>query len=868
MARFFPRHIAPLYVILFICLFPGFLAAGSGIQSPAQFLGYEPGDRFTRHHEIKAYFKHIAAASPLVELYQYGESYQGRPLFVAIVSSEENIRARDTIRINNRRAAGLESGMVEGRTAAIAWMSYGLHGNESSSPEAAMLTLYELVSGQITSVGHTPGEVAQWLDRTLVIMDPVLNPDGRQRYVSWFEQTVGRHPDPRMETREHDEPWPGGRSNHYYFDLNRDWAWQVQQESQQRAALYHMWMPHVHADFHEMHVNDYFFPPSAEPFHNAITPWQREFQHKVGDNHSAYFDRRGERYFTREIFDLFYPGYGDTWPTFNGAIGMTYEQMGHGRAGTAMIRANGDTLTLAQRLMNQHVVGLSTVEVTAANSERLKDEFTEYFRKGAEAPAGDHDFYVIGGENHPDRMKALLDFLDRQEIRYFHAVDGRRMSGRNYLTGRDETRRTSGKDIVIPLAQPKSALTRILFEPNPELPDSNTYDITAWALPYAYGVQAWAADGRVRMDEAAVRVEPRYRPLKGAPNEPADDSGQTDVAGHYAYAIPWGDVNDAAFLAGLMQEGIHVQLAEKRFTTGGETFEPGSMVIVSGANRQVSSDRLYRLVDYYAARYDRRVTALESGRVASGPDFGSPQLHLAGAPAVAVPAGAGVNVANLGEIRHFFDYRLEYPLAVFNLERLSSFPLDDYDVLILPDGSYLGGDRFDWDAVMEWVAAGGRVIAFPDAVRALAGREETALILRDWEEGTDMEREQARFEDRRRAGLSRQISGAVFRVTLDDSHPLAFGLGSDYAALKRGSLAIDPLSGGWNVGMYAGDSMVLGGWAGSEALELQEGALAIGNLRHGSGQIVLFADNPLFRGFWRNGELLLSNALFQMAIIH
>jgi len=850
-------RIRPLLLLLFL---PLIIASGSlaGVKSPAAFLGYDPGDRFTRHHEILAYFEHVAENSPMVTLDRYGETYQHRPLFAAFVSSEENIRARDTIRINNRRMTGLDPGEISGPSAAIVWLSYGLHGNESSSPEAAMLTLYELVSGEETAAGNSPDEVAVWLENTLVVIDPVLNPDGRERYVSWFEQTVGRRPDPRMEVREHDEPWPGGRSNHYYFDLNRDWAWQTQVESRQRIAFYNMWMPQVHADFHEMFTNDYFFPPSAEPYHAAITPWQREFQYKIGENHAAYFDERNERYFTREIFDLFYPGYGDTWPTFNGAIGMTYEQMGHGRAGTAMIRDNGDTLTLAGRLMNHHITGLSTVEVAAENSRRLREEFREYFRRAAAEPEGTYDHFVIGGHNHPDRLQALLDFLDRQEIRYHQVEEGRRMSGKNYLTGEEQSRRTDGRDVVIPLAQPKSALTRILFEPDPELADSNTYDVTAWALPYAYGLDAWAVDGRVRTTGDPVRTTTRYEPLTGPDTLPVDEI--------YAYAIPWGDVRDASFLSDLLQAGIRVRITGQPFTMDGRTFGPGSMVITTGENSHMEASRLRNLIDFSAAGHDRRVALLSTGRSDSGPDLGSPRLHLLEKPRVAIPAGEQVNPYNLGEIWHYFDYRLDYPLAMFHPDKLTSFPLDTYDVMILPNGRYLDNNGFDWDNVMNWVSDGGRLIAFPEAVRALAEREEFDIAIRDFE-NDDLTDQQTRFADRRRVTLSRQISGAVFQIALDDSHPLAYGLGTTYAALKRGAEVPELLSAGWNVGTYYGDDPVLAGWAGDDARKLQEEAMAIGTMQHGGGQLVLFADNPLFRGFWRNGELLFSNALFQVSIV-
>ena len=896
---------------------------------PADFLGYDLGDRFTRHHDIIAYAEHLAANSPYIEWRTYGKSYGHRPLFAMFVSSEKNLRALDTIRVNNRRMAGLDAGQVEGRTAAILWMSYGIHGNEASSPEAAMQTLYELASGM-----ESDGGIRQWLENVVVVIDPVLNPDGRERYVNWFGQTQGRWPDPRLETREHNEPWPGARSNHYYFDLNRDWAWLTQIESQHRAAFYQSWMPHVHADFHEMFTNDYYFPPAAEPFHAAITNWQREFQNIIGRNHASRFDSRHERYFTAEIFDLFYPGYGDTWPTFNGAIGMTYEQMGHSRAGTIMIDGHGDTLTLADRIRNQHDAGMSTVEVTAQNSERLLREFADYFLQAQQKPAGRYSSFVISGGDHPDRINALLDFLDRQEIRYELAEEGRRFSGTHYATGQEQRRRTGKGDIVVPVMQPKGVLAHVLFDPDPSavLADSNTYDITAWALPYAFGLDAWAVTDPVRStgvkparpgqgniqpahayqgsnqpnSPTQSNIQPGHqyqshnqpdRPKHGRNLKNAGDDASARVDGTkesprendaYAWLMAWGDVRDAAFLAGLLQDNVRVSITERSFTHAGRSWPPGSLVITRRANRHLG-DRLPQIIDNIASRYHRDVQSVTTGLTEQGIDLGSPYVHPLEKPVVAVPSGNGIQSGSLGEIRHFFDYTLGYPLAVFHASGISAFPLEKYNVLLLPEGGYSDWSESDWDRLMDWVNKGGRLIALSSAIQKLADRDEPGISLRSLDSGAGREgasdssdapdtagskqaqetetagdsRYSPRFENRRRDGLAHQVTGAVFQVQMDDSHPLAFGIGPHYATLKRGTLFPDPLQNGWNVGRIADDAFLLGGWAGGKAQELAPGALVAGTISVGEGQIVLIADNPLFRGFWRNGQLLLSNAIFQ-----
>ncbi|MEL6135211.1 MAG: M14 family zinc carboxypeptidase, partial [Bacteroidota bacterium] len=307
-------------------LLVSFLPSWGQIPTPDEYLGYPLGSQFSRHHQIVGYFETVASQSPKVQLLPYGQTNEGRPLVVAVMTSESNMANLEQIRQSNLSATGMQEVSAGEKRLPIVWLSYNIHGNEASASEAALKTLYEFAT-------H---DTANWLDNVVLIIDPCINPDGRDRYVNWYRQASNLQPNVRPESWEHIEPWPGGRVNHYLFDLNRDWCWQSQVESYQRAQLYHQWMPQVHVDYHEqMPDAPYFFGPAAEPMHKVITPWQRKFQEYIGRNHAKYFDQNGWLYFTREIFDLLYPSYGDTWPTFQGAIGFTYEQGGHGRAGRA-----------------------------------------------------------------------------------------------------------------------------------------------------------------------------------------------------------------------------------------------------------------------------------------------------------------------------------------------------------------------------------------------------------------------------------------------------------------------------------------------------------------------------------------------------
>ncbi|MEM9258691.1 MAG: M14 metallopeptidase family protein, partial [Bacteroidota bacterium] len=331
------------------------LGLSSQITPPSDFLPHKLGETFTPHHLLVDYYQAVAGASPRVKLEQYGTTNEDRPLLLAFVSSIKNLERLEAIRENNLRIAGLLPGAPDPNLEdiAIVWLSYTVHGNEAAGVEASMGVLYDLAN-----TGNP--RTTEWLKNTVVVLDPCLNPDGNNRYSNWYRQQATLGLDPNPATREHNEPWPGGRVNHYLFDLNRDWAWQTQVESQQRMVQYKQWMPHIHADLHEQgYTSPYYFAPAAAPFHEYITDWQADFQTEIGKNHARYFDANGWLYFTRERFDLLYPSYGDTWPTFNGAIGMTYEQGGHSRAGRAIDLPNGDTLTLFDRVEHHRTTSLS-----------------------------------------------------------------------------------------------------------------------------------------------------------------------------------------------------------------------------------------------------------------------------------------------------------------------------------------------------------------------------------------------------------------------------------------------------------------------------------------------------------------------------
>jgi hypothetical protein len=836
------------YSLLFLPFFllSSFSPVFSQVVSPSDFLPHDLGETFTPHHLLVDYYQQIAEASPRVILEEYGRTNEARPLLLAFVSTPENITRLEAIRENNLRLTGLLSGDPDPALAdiAIVWLSYSVHGNEAGGSEASMGVLYDLVNTSHPQTGD-------WLKNTIVILDPSINPDGYNRYSNWYRQTATLGLDPNPSTREHQEPWPGGRVNHYLFDLNRDWAWQTQVESQQRMIKYKQWMPHIHADLHEQgYTSPYYFAPAAAPFHEYITDWQGEFQTEIGKNHAKYFDREGWLYFTRERFDLLYPSYGDTWPTFNGAIGMTYEQGGHSRAGRAIDLPNGDVLTLADRIAHHRTTSLSTVEIASKESDRLLENFRNYFKQATTKPQGKYLTYVVSGDSPRGKLRRLTELLDRNGIQYSRATATANGSYYSYQDGRTVAGAIAAGDLVISAFQPRSVLAQTLFDPDAMVEDSVTYDITAWSVPLAYGLEAQASQQRL-----SVKTEPFKLP---AYNDPF--AGK-DLAKAYSYVVPWTDLTSAAFLGDLLNAGVNARTATGDFQFGEHSFQSGAIVINKGDNRK--TDNFTATVRNLVNKHEVPLSILETGFSVSGGDLGSSVYSLKKAPKVAIVSGEDVNPNQFGQVWYYFEQDLKYPVSIFNADDLGDVADGDYDVLIFPSGRYDLSDASE--TLTDWVRAGGKIIAIGGANRSLSRLD--GFDLKQKEED-DAEEEDDASDPRllphggaERRFISGFNPGAIVGVEMDETYPLSFGIGEHYHSLKTGSDTYDYLESGVNAGRIRTEPFI-SGFIGSKAKKEIQETLVFGVQSMGRGQVVYMIDNPLYRGFWEQGKLLFSNAVF------
>ncbi|MBO6536995.1 MAG: zinc carboxypeptidase [Balneolaceae bacterium] len=824
------------WTFLLILILSG--AVSAQVQSPAEFLGYELGDEWTPHYKVYNYFQHVAENSDMVAMEDYGLTYEGRELTHVVVTSRQNHANLEEIRTNNLKLVGLESGEPTENTKAIVWMSYNVHGNETSSSEAAMHTIYELVT-----------EKTAWLNDVVVIIDPMVNPDGRDQYVNWNRTVTGAFIDADPISREHMEPWPGGRTNHYHFDLNRDWAWQTQVESQQRKDIYFNWMPHVHVDFHEQGYNSpYYFAPAAKPFHKAITDWQKEYQTMIGRNNAKYFDEEGWMYFTKERFDLFYPSYGDTWPTFNGAIGMTYEQAGHSRAGLAIETAEGDTLTLRDRLIHHSTSGLSTVEITAMNADRVVDEFGKFFDDVRNNGSGEYKTYIVKKSSNPDKVAMMMRYLIDQNIQVQAAASDSRANGFDYATGQTGRVNVEEGDFVISTKQPMGNLVRVLFEPSPELEDSVTYDITAWEMHYAYGVDGFALTGDIATK--AVEME----------NMPIDTEM---IERPYAYIAKWNSLDDLKFLASLLKEGVRPRYTMNPFSIDGKEYATGTLVITRNGNHTMGA-RFDDIVKTLADAHNREIHAVTTGFVDSGNDFGSSSVQLIDPPKIVLVSGEGTSSNMVGHIWHFFDQQISYPISLVNMDDLAYMDWSKVDVLIMPSGSYSRTfGESGLNDLKEWIRGGGRLIAVEGANRFLAGQDGFALQRKSGgdESNDDPEANLRIYGNSERDFITNFNAGSVYELDLDTTNPLVFGYGDKYMSLKLGSTAYEYLDNGWNAAV-AKSGTPRSGFVGAAAQKNLEHSLSFGFQNMGSGQVIYMIDNPFYRGFWHNGKLLIGNAVF------
>ena len=840
------------------------------IPSPESVLGYPLGERFTRADDVRRYLTVLAAASPRVTLSEYGTTYEGRPLTLVAITSARNQARMEEIRRQRQRLTDPGGLAPEARerlareAPAVVWLGYGIHGNESSSTEAALAVAYVLAAAG--------GDWEEILEQTVVLIDPLSNPDGRERYVAGFEQRSGRLPDPDGAAAEHWEPWPGGRQNHYLVDLNRDWVWATQRETRHRVAAFRAWEPQVYVDLHEMASEaTYFFPPSAEPVNPGIDPRIVRWLGVFGDANAAAFDRPGWLYYKSESFDLFYPGYGDSYPSFRGAVGMTYEVGGGGRAGLELTLADGSEVTLADRIARHLVASLTTVRTAAAHREALLADFVAGRVASRERAAT--TYLWADGQPEAAAMAALLGL---------HGVEIRRLAAEQSLPLRDlgggelAARTLAAGAYAVSTAQPLGGLVRTLLEPETPMPASflaeqrqrvddhlrtEFFDVTAWSLPLAFNVKTWVMDGSPgRLAPATAAATPT--PGDADRELSAGGGGRVVGRGDVGVLIPPQGLAGFRAAASLSAADVRFRVALDGFAlAGGERFPAGTLFIP----RTVNPDGLDDAVEAAVADAGVDARRVDSSTTAEGISLGSDRFLLVAPPRIGLLAGPGVGVTSFGFLWHLFDRQLELAVTRVDAARLDGIDLAAFDVLILPDGDY--DERLSakaGDAVERWVRDGGLLVAVGGAIDWLQERKLTAV--ENWGQDTaESDAEVPAGPDAGRDDKPPQIltPGAILATRLRAGHPLALGVSSPPPVLFEGTRILRPTGDPQkDVLTVDPDHPVLAGVAWPEVRERLAGALLVETEKVDRGRLVLFAQEPDFRLFWRGTVPLLMNAVF------
>ena len=838
------------------------------IPTLKQLIGHDYGEAISTPEEIAVYFKALEGASAeRMTLVEYGRSYEGRPLYVALIGQPDRIRANrlEALRASLASLADPRSG-TEARDAdlvrdmpVVVWMLHSVHGNEISSSEAAMAEAYHLLAAR------GDPKVDMILRDAVVMIDPLQNPDGRARFIASNRQGSGPQPNADPASIEHDEPWPGGRPNHYLFDLNRDWLALSQVETRARVRFGLQYPAHVVVDLHEMGGDaTYYFAPPADPANPYITPRQQDWLRTFGRENARRFDARGFAYFAREVFDSFYPGYGDSWPMFHGAVSMTFEQ-----ASTRglVFRRDDDTLLMYRDAVVHHfTAALSTVETAAANREAILRDYRAYRRSAiAEGEKAAAREYLVPPGVDPSRAKAFGDRLVEHGLEVRRLEEPVKVGAQTLPAG----------TLAIAAAQPAFRLLRNLMEPDIKMDETflkeqerrrqkrlgdRIYDITAWSLPLLFDLD----------------VVPSPSPVTSrAVNLPAPVTLSALPPAKAAYLLPWGS-DTAAAVAEAARAGIRIHTAGEPFTIGSRKYDVGTAIVRVAENPPETLARLAAIL----ARRTVEAVPLDSTWVDQGMSLGSMLVTLVKTPKVLLVWDAPAESDSAGWARYVLEQRYGVPVTVVRARSLRRVDLQRYNVLVLPAGSY--GTTFGEDDVRrlrDWLTGGSVLVTIGDASRWAAGEKVgllgTATLMRDGqpagadkdakkppaEPGKPFDYEKAVQPD---AEPPESVPGAVMRVMLDREHWLAAGLDGEVQAVVEGSRVFNPikLDKGRNVGIYAKkERLVAGGVAWPNSVDLLAQKAFVIDQPVGRGHVIAFAEDPNFRAVSEAPELLFMNAV-------
>ncbi len=796
------------------------------IPTPEQFLGYGIGEHHTRHDLIVAYLEKLAEVSDRASIHYYGKTHEGRKLVILTITSQDNLANLDNLKKQHLAFTDPNGNATNyGDVPIFINLAYNVHGNEPSSSEAAMLTAY-------TFAASNNPEVLDYLNNAVIFVDPTINPDGRDRHTQYANSYQGNPLVADPQDAEHNEYWPGGRTNHYWFDLNRDWLLGINPESRGKLNWYHEWYPNVVTDFHEMgSQSSYFFEPmKTNGSLNPIMP--KENYEDLNDMFGAQFakalDSIGSFYFTKEVFDGTYPGYGSSYPDLQGGLGLLFEQASS--RGHKQTTAFGE-INFPFTIRNQYTSSITTVKTAVKNKAYMRKYQQDFFKSAiTNSTKSKIKGYTFGDTHDQNRNKAFVDKL------LVHKIDVYK----------------SGNKYVVPTKQPQYRMVQTMFETYSKYRDSVYYDASAWSVGNFYNmkykpVTSLNLGDKITTTDNLVNVSPVQK-------------------SNYAYVIDWDDYNAPAALNFLQTNGLTVSSAFKPFTTklGSESksFNYGALVIPVSLQKK-DANTVFQLVQKAQNKYQVPAYGVNSGYNLKGIDLGSSYVSALKKPKVAMLIGNGVRSYEAGEVWHLLDTRVHMPITKIPMRNFNRANIDKYKTLVLVSGNYSFTEK-QQAKIKDWVSKGNTLITIGTATKWAIDKKLVKEKLTKPEKDTTATVERKSYIDARENLGKESVGGIILKVDIDTTHPLAFGYhDSSIPVYKNNTVWMAPSKNEYaTVGKYAENPHIDGFITKKNMEEYLKPSASLVVSKVGSGRVILFADNPNFRGSWYGTNRLFLNALF------
>ena len=807
---------------------PHDITYNSEIPTPESILGFQVGKWHASHDKIAQYMYALADASERISIEKTGETYEKRPLLLLTITSPKNHQNLEAIRSEHLKLSNsaISNTLNVSTMPLVVYQGFSVHGNEASGANAGLLVAYYLAAAEGDYIN-------QLLDKTVILFDPAYNPDGLQRFSTWVNIHKNQNLTIDNNDREYKEAWPGARTNHYWFDLNRDWLVTQLPESQARIKNFHRWKPNILTDHHEMGTNaTFFFQPGVPSRTHPLTPkMNQKLTAKVGEFHAKALDKIGSLYFTEERFDDFYFGKGSTFPDINGAIGILFEQASS--RGHAQQTSNG-VLTFPFAIRNQVTTALSTLKAGINLRIELLNYQRDFYRNTQKEAIKDKNKAIVFGDP-ADRTKTyqFAAMLKRQNIKINKLKTIVKANGKSF---------SPENSYVIPTNQPNYILLKAMFEKRTSFKDSLFYDISAWTLPLTFNMDyGYLSKASIAGDEVTSHSLP---------------NGIVNAKSDYAYLFEWDDYNTPKLLFQILKRGLRAKVAMKPFSFNGKLYNYGTILIPAN-NQKKSIDSIHELLNNLALETGINIDAANTG-LTKGIDLGSSNFKTINKPSIAILVGDGISPYDAGEIWHLLDTRYNIPITKLETSNVSKVDLNKYSTIILPNtkGNTLSNSIQN---LKKFVEGGGVLIGYRNSLRWLNTNKFIKLNLQK----SKPEAKDIPFDKRQNFRGSHVIGGAIFEAIADRSHPVNFGYKDDKIALFRNTTVfIKPDSSHYKNPLEYSKNPLLSGFISKENLKVLKGTIPFKVSKLGKGKVIVFTDNTNFRAFWYGTNKLLMNSIF------